>query len=216
MDNIMQYTNHKLAFALGVVGAAMAAPLMAHNPLVDVATEVPGAVIEMRYTTPHNITGQAVYPKAKCYVRGPVAQHLKGVQEELRSQGIGLKIWDAYRPQTLQEKLWHMVQNEHMVDHPANGSSNVRGTAVACTLVNADGQELPMPTGFDEYNERTTPDFAALSPEVLQHRSVLQEVMTRHGFSLHPTKWWHFDVVGWEQATVLDTPFDDLCVCCHH
>ena len=75
-----------------------------HN-LVEVISLIPDIVLDIRYATDNNFTHQKVYTSARCYLLYDVAKALAKVQDELRSLGLGLKIWDGYRPLSVQWAL---------------------------------------------------------------------------------------------------------------
>lgn len=166
----------------------------APSEFVDVQALEPTIAIDLRYATADNFVHRAVYPpSARCYLRVPVAERLQAVQRELRAQGLGLKLFDCYRPRPVQRLLWAVVPDERYVAHPDKGSRHNRGAAVDLTLVDKAGRELPMPTPFDDFTEKAHRDYRKLPPEVLANRQRLEAAMGRHGFVPMPTEWWHFD-----------------------
>jgi D-alanyl-D-alanine dipeptidase len=178
--------------------------------LVDIRTVDPGIRLDIRYATPNNFTGQRVYDEARCFLAPEAARRLSEVQRELGSQGLGLKVFDCYRPLSVQRKFWALVPDERYVADPAKGSRHNRGAAVDLTVVRRDGTELAMPTGFDDFTVRAHRDYMDLPEPVLQNRALLERVMVNHGFEPMPTEWWHFDLRGWEKYPVLDLPFSQL------
>jgi zinc D-Ala-D-Ala dipeptidase len=73
------------------------------------------------------------------------------------------------------------------------------------TLVDLkSGQEMKMPTGFDDFTPKAAADYAGASEEAKKNRALLQQVMTKHGFQIFPSEWWHFDLVGWENYPIED------------
>src|SRR5580658_7210998 len=70
----------------------------APGDLVDVQKIIPGIVLDSRYATTNNFTGQKLYPVARCCLRREAALNLKAVQQELHGMGLGLKVFDGYRP----------------------------------------------------------------------------------------------------------------------
>jgi D-alanyl-D-alanine dipeptidase len=134
-----------------------------------------------------------------------VALHLRDVQEELGVMGLGLKIWDGFRPVAAQWKFWELVPDERYVSDPRKGGRHTRGTAVDLTLITKDGQELSMPSAFDDFSEKAHRDYAGATKEEIKNRELLQKIMEKHGFIGLPTEWWHFDLAGWESHPPLDT-----------
>jgi len=186
---------------------------VAHNvdprEMVDLATT--GVALDLRYATTNNFMHERLYPVAKAYLRAPVAAALADVERELAAEGLGLKIWDAYRPYSVTVKMWEPIKNPDFVADPKKGSRHNRGAAVDLTLIDLKtGKELAMPTGYDSFTPRSRNDFNDLPAEVLANRAKLRDVMTRHGFEPLPSEWWHYDFKGWERFELLDVPLEKL------
>lgn len=198
-----------LALALlAVAGPATARAAATPTPprLVDAAAQVPGLRLDLRYATPNNFTGRALYPAARCLLRPAVAAQLARAQAAAAREGLGLKVFDCYRPLAIQRHLWALVPDERYVADPSKGSRHNRGAAVDLTLVDASGAELSMPTGFDDFSARAHRDYADLPADAVANRARLERLMTAAGFTGLPTEWWHFDADGWERYEVLDLP----------
>jgi zinc D-Ala-D-Ala dipeptidase len=179
--------------------------------LVDVEREVPGVRIDVRYATSNNFMHAPLYPIAKVFVRRPAARALADVQRELASEGLGLKIFDGYRPYAITEKMWEPIRNPDFAADPAKGSRHNRGAAVDLTLIDLrSGEELAMPTPYDDFTSRARQDFNDLPPNVIANRAKLRDVMTRHGFTPLPTEWWHFDLDGWQRFELMNVDLRDL------
>lgn len=164
----------------------------------------PSIVIDTRYATTNNFTGQVLYPHDELYLVKDAALRLKRVNERLKKKQLRLKVWDAYRPLSIQKKLWAIVPDSRYVADPKKGSRYNRGCAVDVTIVDQDGNELPMPTGYDDFSEKAHLDYIDLPPEIIANRQLLIDVMTAEGFSTINTEWWHFDAPGWENYPVMD------------
>lgn len=180
----------------------------AEEPLVDVLSLLPGVLLDIRYAGTDNFTGRKLYSSARCLLRRPVAERLAEVQQELAGMGLALKIFDGYRPWSVQKVLWEILPDPRYVADPAQGSRHNRGAAVDLTLVDAEGRELPMPSAFDEFSEKAHRDYMGLPEAALRNRALLEQVMARHGFTGLPTEWWHFDYAGWERFPISDIPLD--------
>lgn len=166
--------------------------------LVDIQSFIPQIQVDLKYATPDNFTGQVVYDFNECLVLKEVAMNLCQVQEELEAQGLGLKIWDGYRPVAAQWKFWELVPDERYVSDPRKGGRHTRGTAVDITLITKEGKELLMPSAFDDFSEKAHRNYMDTSDEAIRNRELLEQVMEKHGFIGFPCEWWHFDLVGWE------------------
>ena len=162
------------------------------NPLVSLASINPRIILDIRYATENNFLGRKVYSKPQAYLRKSTAQKLDRAQQVLEKKGLGLKVWDAYRPEPVQRELWNFMPDERYVAHPDKGSVHSRGGAVDVTLVDAQGHELEMPTGFDEFSQRAFLNYPDLSDAIRAHRELLCSVMVDAGFDALETEWWHY------------------------
>jgi len=179
--------------------------------LVDVERVVSGVVLDVRYSTANNFMHTPLYPIAKVFVRRPAALALADVQRELAPNGVGLKIFDGYRPYSITERMWEPVRNPDFVADPAQGSRHNRGAAVDLTLIDLrTGREIAMPTPYDDFTPRARQDYSDLPPDVIANRAKLRDAMTRHGFDPLPTEWWHFDFRGWKKFELMDLPLQNL------
>src|SRR5688500_4352160 len=178
--------------------------------LVDLSTFIPGVALDVRYATTDNFMKQRLYPVAKSYLRYPAAVALRGVQQELSREGLALKIFDAYRPYRVTEAMWEPIRNPDYVADPSKGSRHNRGAAVDITLVDRNGYELIMPTGYDDFSPRAAHVYTELSPQIRLNRQKLLDIMTKHGFDPLPSEWWHYDFRGWERFELMNVSLEDL------
>jgi len=184
--------------------------------LVDIASIDPSIRIEIRYATTDNFTGVAFYPAARCLLRRDAAERLARVQKALAGRGLGLKVWDCYRPFSFQQRLWKLVPDARYVAEPVagadgtpvKGSKHNRGAAVDLTLVRADGGALELPTEYDDFSTRAHRGSSAASPAARRNADLLEKAMAAEGFEPLPTEWWHFDAPGWERHPLSDQPLD--------
>lgn len=122
-----------------------------------------------------------------------VAKALLKVNRELEKKGVGLKMYDCYRPHSVQWALWKKVPDPRYVADPRKGSMHNRGSAVDLTLIElATGQELNMGTPFDYFGVEAYIDYQKLPAEVLKNRKMLRDLMVANGFRTTRTEWWHF------------------------
>jgi zinc D-Ala-D-Ala dipeptidase len=179
--------------------------------LVDLETFIPGITLDIRYAGRNNFTGSKIYKKAKAYLRLPAAKALKNIEESLNKQGLGLKVFDAYRPYSATLKFYEVFPDTNFVAAPWHGSRHNRGCAVDVTLISLEtGEELPMPTHFDDFSEKAGHTFMDLPDTVLKNRKLLAETMTNNGFSMYPYEWWHYDFNQWKLYELLNLPFEEL------
>ena len=104
--------------------------------LINLETFVPGLVLDIRYATTNNFTGEKIYNLARAYSRKPVAIALKKIQADLKSQGLGIKIFDAYRPYKATVKFYEVYRDTTYVASPYRGSRHNRGCALDLTVIN--------------------------------------------------------------------------------
>lgn len=166
--------------------------------------------IELRYATANNFTGKKIYPASVCLLRKETAQKLVKANKEFRKMGYRIKIWDAYRPLQVQQILWDLVKDSRYVANPQRGSKHNRGTAVDITLVDSEGNELVMPTGFDDFSKKASRDYEGMTEEAEKNLNMMTEVMLDCGFTTIRTEWWHFDDKDWANYPLLDIPLDEF------
>lgn len=191
---------------LALLLCVVAPGLEAKEKLVDIHSVHPNIRVDIRYATPDNFTKGILYPLNRCLLQEDAAQALARAQDLLEQEGLGLKVWDCYRPLSIQKKLWAIVPDDRYVADPAKGSRHNRGAAVDVTLVDALGQELSMPTGYDDFSERAHRDFQDLPKTALANRAKLEETLKAQGFEGLPTEWWHFDGPNWKKHALRDDP----------
>jgi zinc D-Ala-D-Ala dipeptidase len=177
-----------------------------NSDIVDLRSIDSTFVLDIRYATKNNFTKKQLYPIAKAKLRREAAESLYAVNRDLKTHGVKLKIYDAYRPLSIQWKLWNAVPNPNFVADPRKGSRHNRGAAVDLTIVDSLGKELEMPTPYDDFSEKASPKYMKLPQNILRNRSLLRDAMMRHGFLPISSEWWHFDFRGWEQFDILDEP----------
>jgi D-alanyl-D-alanine dipeptidase len=168
---------------------------------VDLRSVDKTIVIDLRYASSNNVTHRPLYPAGTvALVRAGVAQRLAIVQQYLRKKGYGLKIWDAYRTQSAQTKLWQTTHNRSFVADPneGRGSMHMRGAAVDATLVDAAGGDVPMPTDFDSFTPAALIEYNGRDPIVRGNLKLLQKAMAHGGFYGLRTEWWHFCAPDWK------------------
>lgn len=174
------------------------------SEFVDIKSIIPQIQVELKYATKDNFTGHSVYDFHCCLLLKETAHRLRDVQTELETMGLGLKVWDGYRPIAVQWKFWELVPDERYVSDPRKGGRHTRGTSVDLTLITKEGQELLMPSDFDDLSEKAHQDNVEASEETIKNRELLREVMEKHGFIGFPTEWWHFDLIGWQNYPPID------------
>jgi D-alanyl-D-alanine dipeptidase len=184
-----------------------------NKQMINIEKLIPNIDLDLRYATENNFMHRVMYPEKPTFtfLRLPAAKALSQVQKELNKKGLGLKIFDAYRPYSVTEKFWELVHDDRYVADPKKGSGHNRGIAVDLTIVDLKTKkELKMPTGFDNFTDSAHHDFINLPGEVLNNRKLLKETMEKYGFVEFPTEWWHYSLPNPEKYEVLNLPFSEL------
>lgn len=183
-----------------------------NKKMIDVKRSIPNIVLDLRYTTPNNFMHKKLYkPTTTTYLRLPAVTALQQVQKELNEQGLGLKIFDAYRPYSVTEAMWEPIKDDRYVADPKKGSGHNRGIAVDLTIIKLQTkQELNMGTGFDNFSDTAHHAFTSLSKEILQNRILLRTTMEKYGFKMFDTEWWHYSLPNPTNYEILDISFKDL------
>ncbi|MCC8022410.1 MAG: CapA family protein, partial [Clostridiales bacterium] len=173
---------------------------------VRVTRYIPEIQVELKYATEDNVTGEVLYDFDKAYLRYGTVKKLKVAWEILDAQGYSLKIWDAFRPVSAQFPLWDAVEDSRYLANPYTGySGHSRGNCVDVTLVYADGTEVEMPTGFDDFCEQAGRDYSDLPAETAAHALLLETVMLEAGFLAYEAEWWHYtDATDYEVSEDFD------------
>lgn len=160
---------------------------------VRVMDYLPSVFQELMYATDRNFTGQVIYDFTDAYLRYGTVKKLAAVSEDLAEFGLALKIWDGFRPVSAQRRLWEVCPDPAYVANPNKGfSSHSRGNTVDLTLVDAAGNEVEMPTGFDDFSAKADRNYADCTESAAAHAQMLEILMEKHGFSGYFQEWWHF------------------------
>ena len=179
--------------------------------LINLEKFVPGIILDIRYATTNNFTKEKIYTLAKAYARKPVADAIKKAQEELNQQGLGIKVFDGYRPYAATVRFYEVYPDTTFVASPYRGSRHNRGCAVDITLIDLKTKkELKMPTPYDSFVKEARPTFPVKDPEIKKNRALLISVMEKNGFKVNASEWWHFDFIGYRNYEVLDIDFEIL------
>lgn len=153
----------------------------------------PDFVYELKYATPDNFLKQAVYDCGECYLRKSTAEALVKANKAFIQLGYRIKLFDCYRPLSVQKKMWKILPGTHYVANPAKGSKHNRGAAVDLTLVDAQGKELNMGTPFDFFGKEAHHTYTEHSKEVLENRKLLKEILYKYNFKSIYSEWWHYE-----------------------
>jgi D-alanyl-D-alanine dipeptidase len=153
-------------------------------------------VFDMKYATKDNFLKEKVYPCEECFLRVKTVKALLEANKSFLEKGFRIKIYDCYRPKSIQKKMWKIVPDANYVANPKKGSIHNRGGAVDISLVNANGKELDMGTKFDFFGKEASHNYLDLTEEILANRRLLKEVMLQHNFKSFDSEWWHYNLKG--------------------
>ena len=194
--------------------------------LVDATELAPGLVLDLRYARADNFVGERIdgYEAARCLLTEPAARALALVQEDLAAKGLGLVVFDCYRPQRAVDHFvrWSQRPAETAAaarHHPrvakedlfaegsvAARSGHSRGSTVDVGLVRAgDRTRLDCGTPFDFFGPRSHHDARDVPDAARANRARLRAAMERRGFGAYPPEWWHYTLASEPHP---DTYFD--------
>jgi beta-lactamase class D/D-alanyl-D-alanine dipeptidase len=168
--------------------------------------------LDIRYARTDNFVGKVVYPEARAFLQRPAAEALVRVHKLLKKQGFGIAVFDGYRPWSITKLFWEVTPDDKRkyVANPKTGSRHNRGCAVDLTLYDLKtGRLVPMPSEFDEFTERASPDYKGGTAEETRSRDLLRRLMESEGFTVNANEWWHFDYKDWQNYAIYDISFDD-------
>lgn len=166
--------------------------------------------LDIKYATADNFVGKPVYPEARAFLQRPAAEAVVKVHKWLNRQGLGVVIYDGYRPWSITKLFWEVVPEDKrtFVADPAKGSKHNRGCAVDLGIYDLKtGKAVPMPSGYDEFTERASPNYPGGTYEERQNRDKLIQLMQAHGFTVNANEWWHFDYNSWQDYAIYDISF---------
>ena len=168
-------------------------------------------IIDLKYATEDNFTGQQVYTSPECYIDRHTAEILIQARDIFKKDGYRLKVYDAYRPISAQARFWEILPDDNFVARPPDMSkitrfrpTHMNGLCVDVTLTDMDGNEIAMPTLFDEMTEKAALSYPGHSEERRKNGEYLKEVMERVGFRAYEGEWWHFSDVSTEPTPFMD------------
>ncbi len=181
--------------------------------LVELVKLDPTIKLDIRYATTNNFMGTPFYDEARAFLQRPAAEALLRVNRKLKPLGYGLIIHDAYRPWYVTKMFWDATpadKKEYVAD-PKQGSNHNRGCAVDLSLYDLKtGDEVQMPSGYDEMSERAHADYRGGTSEQRRLRDLLRREMESEGFKVYPYEWWHFDYQDWTKYPIMNMTFDQI------
>lgn len=163
-------------------------------PLVEITPKSHRVALELAYATADNFTGKPVYRRAACYLHPDAEPRLVRAVELAAALGLGLKIFDGFRPAEAQRVLWAHTPDPEFLADPEKGSNHSRGTAVDLTLIDGAGQALPMGTSFDAFTPLSHHARTDVAEAAQRNRFLFLGLMTAAGWNFNPREWWHYEL----------------------
>jgi D-alanyl-D-alanine dipeptidase len=169
--------------------------------------------LDIRYASTNNFLSTPFYTSAMAFMQRPAAEAVVRVHRKLREQGLGLLIFDGYRPWFVTKMFWDATtEPQHVfVADPAKGSRHNRGCAVDLTLYDLQtGKPVKMVGGYDEMSDRSYPYYPGGNSLERYCRDLLRHAMEAEGFTVYEAEWWHFDYQDWRKYGILNATFEEL------
>ncbi|NLC38672.1 MAG: D-alanyl-D-alanine dipeptidase [Clostridia bacterium] len=194
-----------LVLSFTVVVGYSSAKKTSGSVLVDLQEVNPRIIIDLKYATEDNFLKEKVYDTNRCYALPVLAEKLDAAQKLLEKDGLGLKVFDCFRPVAVQKKMWELVPDSRYVANPyKKGSNHNRGVAVDLTIVDKDGNELAMPTPFDTFTDKAHKYSMIPTAQERANRLLLRLVMEKVGLEGINTEWWHFQLPDAEKYPLIE------------
>ena len=204
-----------LTFAVGIT-AQIALPKEANKreaDLIELIKLDKTIKLDIRYARSDNFVGKPVYTEARAFMQRPAADAIVKVHRKLKENNLGLVIFDGYRPWSVTKLFWEVVEIDQrkFVANPEKGSKHNRGCAVDLSIYDLKtGELLEMPSDFDNFTEKASPDYKGGTAKQRENRDLLRKLMEAEGFTVNPNEWWHFDYKDWEKYAIYDIAFADI------
>ena len=169
--------------------------------------------LDIRYARTDNFVGKVVYTEARAFLQRPAAEALLRVHKKLKKQNLGLVIFDGYRPWSVTKIFWEVTPEDKrkFVANPKTGSKHNRGCAVDLSIYDRKtGRLVEMPSDFDEFTERASPEYKGGTERERENRDLLRRSMEAEGFTVNANEWWHFDYKNWQDYGIYDIAFSEI------
>ncbi len=183
------------------------------SDLVELISLDPTIKLDIRYATTNNFLSTPFYRAAKAYMQRPAAEALVRVHKKLAARGYGLLVYDGYRPWSVTKMFWDATPEKQrvFVADPSQGSRHNRGCAVDLTLYDLKtGKPVEMVGGYDEFSDRSYPDYLGGTSRQRYHRDLLRRAMEAEGFTVYEAEWWHFDYKDWRKYRIGNLSFEEI------
>ncbi|MCP4922488.1 MAG: D-alanyl-D-alanine dipeptidase [bacterium] len=173
--------------------------------LIEITPKTFDVDLEILYATSENFTRKPVYTQPRCFLHFTAVGHLKEAMEIAKELGYRFKIWDGYRPPSVQQLFWDFCPDPTFISDPSKGGPHNRGIAVDLTLLDKKtGQELDMGTPFDDFSPKAYHKTRDISDKAKRNRMILLGIMTAAGWDWFKNEWWHYQLFNPKQYPVID------------
>lgn len=162
--------------------------------LVEISQPRFDVEIDIAYATANNFTGAPVYVRAAAYLHPDAAAALSEAIRLAAVLGLRFRIFDALRPTEAQWALWSHTPDPEFLADPRRGSPHSRGIAVDLTLIDENGDDLDMGTGFDAFTPLSHHGNPEIDAEAQRNRHLLMGIMTTAGWDFYRNEWWHYQL----------------------
>lgn len=209
------YSIKSLLFFLGLsllnsnnISSQNVQPIVSDSTFVNLKEYSTAFIYDMKYATEDNFLKAKVYDCAECYLRLKTVKALIAANTSFQESGYTIKIFDCYRPLTIQKRMWEIVSNPSYVADPSKGSIHNRGGAVDITLVDKNGITVDFGTDFDFFGKEASHSYKKLDRKVRNNRKLLRKIMEENGFKALESEWWHYNFSGALANKVSDFNWD--------
>ncbi len=162
--------------------------------LIKISPQTHDMELALAYAGADNFTQAPIYQHSICYLHPDAEALLNRARDMADTQGLRLKIYDAFRPVEAQWALWKHTPDPNYIADPRRGSPHSRGVAVDLTLIDEHGQELEMGTPFDDFSTRAHHGAMDISANAQKNRALLLGLMTAAGWDFFRNEWWHYQL----------------------
>ncbi len=199
-----------------IITATIIRAQSALDEVVPIKQLIPDIGFDLRYSKVNNFTNQKLYSIDEAYLSIGAINKLKLVHDSLKQiklhngisypQGLGIKVYDGYRPRAVQYLMFEIFPNPTYVADPGSGSIHNRGGAVDVSIFDlATAQELQMPTEFDWFGSEASHSYTNLPANIIANRTLLYNMMVQvGGFVPYDAEWWHYTIPGASSLPLLD------------
>ena len=162
--------------------------------LVEIVPEKYDVLLDIRYASENNFTGERIYQRAACYLNVEAEDLLCKSIELAKQTGYRLKLFDGFRPMEAVQALWDHTPNPDYLSPPTSGSPHARGAAIDLTLVDEKGCEVEMGTSFDAMTVTSHHGAMDINSAAQRNRAMLLGIMTSAGWDFYRNEWWHYQL----------------------